>query len=108
MLFTPDSLETSWYFANPDGRFGKDAGTVIGLLGRDDIIDHLFPDGRKMTDGKETATGIAFGLGWSGNDTVFSRFWHKLVDFSADDRGTVAAAFIDAKIEKAKQKFGNN
>lgn len=98
-------IEVSWIFTNPDGRFGKDAGTVIGLLGRTDIINHVFPDGRKMTGGKETATGIAYGLGWSENDTTFSWFWHKLVDFSMEDRGAVSAAYIEAKKEKAKQEF---
>lgn len=98
-------IEVSWVFSNPDGRFWKDAGTVIGLLGRSDIISHLFPDGRKMTGGKETAAGIAYGLGWSDNDTTFSWFWHKLVDFSIEDRGAVSYAFIEAKKEKAKQHF---
>jgi hypothetical protein len=98
-------IEVSWVFSNPDGRFGKDAGTVIGLLGRTDIINHVFPDGRKMTRGKETATGIAYGLGWSDNDTAFAWFWHKLVDFSVEDQGEVSYAYIEAKKEKAKQDF---
>ena len=98
-------VETSWNRYDPDGRFGTHAGKVIGLLGRTDIIEQVFPDGVEMVGGKETAVGVAYGLGWSQQGHVFTRLWNKLHHFGINDRADVSEAYMRAAKEKAEQGF---